>query len=68
MTGSTTRPETTGQKQRGRWRPGQSGNPAGRPSGRRHAALAALDAIGAEAAAEVMRAVVAAAKEGDMLF
>jgi hypothetical protein len=59
-------PETTAQHQGGRWQPGQSGNPAGRPRGSRHEALKALDAIGAEGAAEVMQAVVAAAKDGDM--
>jgi hypothetical protein len=43
-----------------------SGNPAGRPKGARHAALAALDAIGAQGAEAVLRAVVKAAREGDM--
>ena len=42
------------------------GNPAGKPPGARHAALVALDAIGAEAGTEIMAAVVAAAKGGDM--
>ena len=40
-------------KQRGRGRPfkpGQSGNPRGKPPGTRHAALLVLDAIGAEGA------------------
>ena len=60
-------PENTGPKQaRGRWKPGASGNPAGKPPGARHAALVALDAIGAGAGAEIMAAVVAAAKGGDM--
>jgi hypothetical protein len=59
-------PETTRENQGKRWRPGQSGNPAGRPRGARHAALLALDAIGAEAGKEIMTAVVAAAKAGDM--
>jgi hypothetical protein len=43
----------------------QRGNP-GRPKGARHAALVALDAIGAEGAADVLRKVVEAAKGGDM--
>ncbi len=59
--------ETTAPKQRGRpWPKGASGNPAGRPPGARHEALKALDAIGSDGAAEVMKAVVDAAKGGDM--
>ncbi|MBR0649222.1 hypothetical protein GXW78_06080 [Roseomonas terrae] len=59
--------ETTGPKQRGRpWPRGTSGNPAGRPLGARHEALKALDAIGSEGAADVMRKVVEEAKGGDM--
>ena len=50
----------------GRWRPGQSGNPARKPQGARHAALVALDAIGAQGAEEALRAVVTAAASGDM--
>ena len=41
------------------------GNP-GRPRGARHAVLVALDAIGAEAAADVLRRVVTDAQGGDM--
>ena len=60
------KPENSGPKQEaGRWRRGQSGNPAGKPKGARHAALMALDAIGDGAAADVMQAVVDAAKAGD---
>lgn len=59
--------ETTRPHQRGRPFPkGMSGNPAGRPAGSRHEALKALDAIGADGAADVMRSVVKAAKAGDM--
>ena len=59
--------ETARPKQRGRpWEKGVSGNPAGRPRGSRHEALKALDAIGSDGAAEVMKAVVTAAKAGDM--
>lgn len=59
--------ETTGPKQASkRFQPGQSGNPSGRPPGARHAALLALDAIGAEGANNVMESVVYAAQTGDM--
>lgn len=61
------RPEKSDTKQApGRWPKGVSGNPQGKPRGTRHAALKALDAIGADGAAEVMAAVVKAATEGDM--
>lgn len=59
-------PDPTGRKHDSRWRPGQSGNPAGRPKGARHAALQALDAIGQDSARDVLKAVVDAAKTGDM--
>ena len=49
----------------GRFAPGNPGGP-GRPKGARHAALAALDAIGAEAAEEVLRRVVDDARGGDL--
>lgn len=61
------RPEKSDAKQiLGRWPKGISGNPRGKPQGARHAALKALDAIGADGAADIMAAVVKAAKEGDM--
>lgn len=49
-----------------RYQPGQSGNPAGKPRGARHAAQVALDAIGQEGAEGALRAVVEAAGKGDM--
>ncbi|MBR0668271.1 hypothetical protein GXW71_28220 [Roseomonas hellenica] len=48
------------------WQKGQSGNPAGRRKGVRHAAHVALDAIGQESAKDLLRAVVTAALAGDM--
>jgi uncharacterized protein DUF5681 len=59
-------PETAGRDQAGRFWAGRSGNPAGRPRGSRHEALAALEAIDAEAARDVLRAVVEAARGGDV--
>lgn len=51
---------------RGAFRPGQSGNPAGKPKGARNPVLVALDAIGSAAAKDVLAAAVKAAKSGDM--
>ncbi len=58
-------PETAGRAPDGRFAPGNLGGP-GRPRGSRHRAQAALDAIGEAGAAEVLQAVVAAARGGDM--
>lgn len=66
MTDAPERPATRGQEQSGRFAPGQSGNPAGRPKGTRHQALVALDAIGAEGAERVLRRVMAMADNGDL--
>lgn len=53
-------------KQRGRpWRPGQSGNPAGKPKGVRHRATMIAEALIDGEAEEVVRAMVDAAKKGD---
>jgi hypothetical protein len=45
---------------------GVSGNPAGRARGSRNKAMAMLDKIGADSAGDVLRAVVEAARGGDM--
>lgn len=58
-------PVNSGAKQAGRFKPGQSGNPAGRPAGARHKAVEALDLLGRKAAAEIIEAVIEAAKGGD---
>ena len=57
---------TTVDKQSHRWKPGQSGNPSGRPKGARHAAILALDQVGSENAIAIMKSVVKAAIGGDM--
>jgi hypothetical protein len=48
------------------FQPGKSGNPAGKPSGTRSAALAALDAIGEAGARGVLEKIVEQAREGDV--
>ena len=59
--------EPTDKKQiPGRFKPGESGNPKGRPAGSKNAAIAALDAIGEESAQDLIRSVVANALDGDM--
>ncbi|WP_426959884.1 DUF5681 domain-containing protein [Muricoccus radiodurans] len=56
---------TEGKQAPHRFKPGQSGNPAGRPRGSRHAALQALDLIGQEGAGAVLEKIVEQAKAGD---
>jgi hypothetical protein len=59
-------PETEASRApNGRFAPGNPGGP-GRPKGARHAALLALDAIGEEGAADVLGAVLQAARDGDL--
>ena len=58
-------PETAGRAPNGRFVAGGSGGP-GRPKGSRHRAQAALDAIGEAGAAEVLQAVLQAARSGDL--
>ena len=59
-------PEFAERKQDHRFKPGQSGNPAGKPPGTRSKALAELDRLGAEGAQKVLEAVLNAAQCGDM--
>jgi hypothetical protein len=58
-------PETAERAPNGRFVAGGPGGP-GRPRGSRHRAQAALDAIGEVGAAEVLQAVLQAAKGGDL--
>lgn len=48
-----------------RFKPGQSGNPAGRPLGARAKALAALDALAEGEMTDIAKAMIEKAKEGD---
>jgi hypothetical protein len=63
--------ENTGLKQPGRglgrpFRPGLSGNPAGKPKGSRHRITLLAEKLMQDDAEQVVRAVVTAAKSGDM--
>ena len=56
----------SGEMQRGRFRPGQSGNPQGKRPGSRNRASVVLDKMLADDGADVVQAVLTAAKGGDM--
>ncbi|GAV36185.1 hypothetical protein ROTAS13_03872 [Roseomonas sp. TAS13] len=58
--------EHEGRNSRGHFRPGQSGNPAGRRKGSRNVLTAALDALAEEAAPAVLAAVIEQARRGDV--
>jgi hypothetical protein len=57
--------ETTGQKQRGAFRKGESGNPAGRPRGARNRATLAAEVLLDGEAERLTRACITAALGGD---
>ncbi|MFC0408971.1 DUF5681 domain-containing protein [Roseomonas elaeocarpi] len=60
------KPASSGGKEgAGRFTPGRSGNPAGRPAGSRNKATVMLDAVAEGEAAEVLRALLARARQGD---
>src|SRR6478752_4448592 len=48
-----------------RFKPGHSGNPAGRPTGSRSKVLTALDALGEGEAESIVKAMIEKAKAGD---
>ena len=60
-------PGNSGTKQDGRFRPGQSGNPAGKPPGTKHHATRMAEHLMEGAAESVVQAVLAAAQGGDMV-
>lgn len=59
-------PKNTGGKQDGRFRKGQSGNPAGKPRGARHAVTILAEKLMNDEAEDVVKAVIGAAKNGDV--
>ncbi len=57
--------DTTGKQQSGRFQPGQSGNPAGRPRGARHKATVAAELLLDGEAETLTRKAIDLAKSGD---
>ena len=66
MTRRTDLPPANAKPNAGRWRRGESGNPAGRKAGSRNRATLALDAIGQVAGAEIVQRVIAEALDGNL--
>jgi hypothetical protein len=67
MDATSSRAEKTAKKQRGRpFRPGQSGNPHGRPQGARNAATVAAEALLDGEAKALTRKAIEKALEGDV--
>lgn len=62
----TSKRETTGRKQGGRFAPGASGNPKGRPIGARHKTTLAIEALLDGEHEALTRAAIDKAKEGDV--
>ncbi|MEI8394067.1 MAG: DUF5681 domain-containing protein [Rhodospirillaceae bacterium] len=60
-------PGNVGPKQDGRFKPGQSGNPAGKAPGTKHHATRMAENLMEGAAESVVQAVLAAAQDGDMV-
>jgi hypothetical protein len=66
MTEPTAPPANAGRLQGGRFVPGVSGNPAGKKPGTRHRATRLAEKLMAGDAEAVVRAIIDAAKGGDM--
>jgi hypothetical protein len=62
----TTKPEKTDGKQKTQFKPGQSGNPGGRPKGARNATTIAIEELLDGEAAALTRKAIELAKAGDM--
>jgi hypothetical protein len=60
-----TGPDDSSRDERGRWRPGTSGNPDGRPLGSRHRATLAAEALVQERAAELVSTAINGALSGN---
>lgn len=65
MSKDTTEPENAGEKQDGRFKPGQSGNPAGKPKGARHKATQAVMTLLEGETEALTRKAVELAMDGD---
>jgi hypothetical protein len=65
MESRMTEPENAGRDQAGRFVPGASGNPRGKPQGTRNRAIAALETLMGNSAEDVALAVIKAAEAGD---
>jgi hypothetical protein len=62
----TAKPEKTDGKQKTRFKPGQSGNPNGRPNGARNATTIAIEELLDGEAEALTRKAIELAKAGDM--